>query len=105
PAPLTAPTPAPPASAPSPYPATAPASAPAPSSAPAPATGGSDEGCYWQDPATKEWLVRPFNVHTCYQMDACSGGLGEGGGYCYKWSLGSYSPGRTWSELGCPACP
>ena len=54
--------------------------------------------CYWLSNVTNQWQARP-DVDTrqlCYQLDSCSGGQGESGGGCYKWTAGPNDPQNRW---------
>ncbi|GAN00061.1 hypothetical protein U91I_03724 [alpha proteobacterium U9-1i] len=54
--------------------------------------------CYWLSNVTNQWEAMP-GVDTrgqCARLDSCSGGKGESGGGCYKWSSGADGPQIPW---------
>lgn len=54
--------------------------------------------CYWLSNVTNAWEARP-DVDTraaCGALDSCSGGGGESGGGCYKWTAHPNDPQNRW---------
>ena len=54
--------------------------------------------CYWLSNINNQWEVMPSaETRTrCYELDSCSGGLGQSGGGCYKWTTSPSAPQNTW---------
>lgn len=52
--------------------------------------------CYVQSDGT--WrLTHEHREATCFKRDACSGGLGEETGQCFKWAMNEAAPALAWS--------
>lgn len=54
--------------------------------------------CYWLSNVTNQWQTMPDveNRQQCYELDSCSGGLGQSGGGCYKWTVGPNDAFKHW---------
>jgi hypothetical protein len=59
---------------------------------------GSGEGCYFKAPTSTEWQFVGLSARGCYTRDSCSGGGGQPGTGCYKWSNGPAAPAQPWGE-------
>lgn len=60
-----------------------------------------EEGCFWMENITGSycWVDAPqgkVDKARCKQLDSCSGGDGESGGGCYKYSKGYAAPRLAW---------
>lgn len=54
--------------------------------------------CYWMTQDGSQWVSAP-EVETktqCFALDSCSGGQGQSGGGCYKWSKSAAAPAEKW---------
>jgi hypothetical protein len=54
--------------------------------------------CYWLSNVTNAWQAMPEadTRQRCYQLDSCSGGEGQSGGGCYKWTARANDPQNRW---------
>lgn len=66
--------------------------------------GGSQ--CYWQEnlSGNREWVPlstisgNKISKKDCMSLDSCYGGLGRGGGDCYKWSKSALLEHVGWDK-------
>lgn len=69
-------------------------------------TLGGGSQCYWQEniSGNKEWVPlstisgNKISKKDCMGLDSCYGGLGLGGGDCYKWSESASAEHIGWDK-------
>jgi len=69
-------------------------------------TLGGGFQCYWQENVSgnKEWVPlsiisgNKISKKDCMSLDSCYGGLGHGGGNCYKWSKSASAEHAGWNK-------
>ena len=62
--------------------------------------------CYWKENYSGKYKWIPsenvigekYSKSSCYAADSCSGGLGQSGGGCYKWSVGADGEAIAWDS-------
>ncbi|MBL6664766.1 MAG: hypothetical protein ISQ34_02870 [Rickettsiales bacterium] len=62
--------------------------------------------CYWKENysgkykwiTSQEAIGESYSKSSCYAADSCSGGLGQSGGGCYKWSVGADGDAISWDN-------
>ncbi|MBL3597356.1 hypothetical protein JMM63_17610 [Rhodovulum sulfidophilum] len=56
--------------------------------------------CFWLDNQTNEWVPAPQGMVSegqCQALDSCqTGGGGQSGGGCYKWTVSATDPQNQW---------
>lgn len=59
----------------------------------------SKNKCFWMEnySGKYEWIeTKISDKNECFQMDGCKGGLGKGGGGCFKWAKNKEDEANSW---------